>query len=194
MHSVCVYCGSRTGTDPVYAEAASTMGGAIANRAMTLIYGGGSVGLMHTAAEAALAGGGRVVGVITELLMQREVGHTGLSELHIVENMHQRKKMMADYADGFIALPGGLGTLEELFEVWTWRQLGYHNKPIGLLNVQGYFDLLLNFLAQSHGQGFVRSDVLAALGVETDPDRLLDRMVGSQPVQDDPWWRMREAI
>ncbi len=194
MHSVCVYCGSRTGTDPVYAEAASAMGGAIANRAMTLIYGGGSVGLMHAAAEAALAGGGRVVGVITELLMQREVGHTGLSELHIVENMHQRKKMMADYADGFIALPGGLGTLEELFEVWTWRQLGYHNKPIGLLNVQGYFDLLLDFLAQSHEQGFVRSDVLAALVVETDPDRLLDRMVGNQPVQDDPWWRMREAI
>ena len=194
MHSVCVYCGSRTGIDPVYAEAASAMGGAIANRAMTLIYGGGSVGLMHAAAEAALAGGGRVVGVITELLMQREVGHTGLSELHIVENMHQRKKMMADYADGFIALPGGLGTLEELFEVWTWRQLGYHNKPIGLLNVQGYFDLLLDFLAQSHEQGFVRSDVLAALVVETDPDRLLDRMVGNQPVQDDPWWRMREAI
>ncbi len=194
MHSVCVYCGSRIGTDPVYTEAATAMGGAIAGRAMTLIYGGGRVGLMHAAAEAALAGGGRVVGVITELLMQREVGHTGLSELHIVENMHQRKKMMADAADGFIALPGGLGTLEELFEVWTWRQLGYHNKPIGLLNVQGYFDRLLDFLAQSHERGFVRSDVLAPLVVETDPGRLLDRMVRSQPVQDDPWWRMREAI
>jgi conserved hypothetical protein, DprA/Smf-related, family 2 len=194
MHSVCVYCGSRTGSEPAYTEAATAMGRAIADRAMTLVYGGGSVGLMLAAAEGALAAGGRVVGVITELLMQREVGHTGLSELHIVENMHQRKKMMADYADGFIALPGGLGTLEELFEVWTWRQLGYHNKPIGLLNVQGYYDPLLDFLALSHEQGFVRSEVLAPLVVETDAARLLDRMVGSQPMQDDPWWRMREAI
>ena len=194
MHAVCVYCGSSTGADPGYVEAATAMGREIASRAMTLIYGCGSVGLMNATADAALATGGRAVGVITELLMQREVGHTGLSELHIVENMHQRKKLMADYADGFIALPGGLGTLEELFEVWTWRQLGYHNKPVGLLNVQGYYDPLLDFLAQSHEQGFVRAEVLAPLVVDTDPGRLLDRMVGSQLVQDDPWWRMREAI
>ncbi|OIQ93517.1 LOG family protein ORF6 in fasciation locus [mine drainage metagenome] len=194
MHAVCVYCGSSTGTDPGYAEAAMAMGREIANRAMTLVYGGGSVGLMNATADAVLAAGGRAVGVITELLMQREVGHTGLSELHIVENMHQRKKLMADYADGFVALPGGLGTLEELFEVWTWRQLGYHNKPVGLLNVQGYYDSLLDFLAQSHEQGFVRAEVLAPLVVDTDPGRLLDRMVGSQLVRDDPWWRMREAI
>ncbi len=194
MHAVCVYCGSSAGTDPLYAQAAVAVGHAIASRAMTLIYGGGSVGLMNVTADAALARGGRVVGVITELLMEREVGHMGLSELHIVENMHQRKKMMADYADAFIALPGGLGTLEELFEVWTWRQLGYHNKPIGLLNVQGYYDPLLDFLAQSHEQGFVRTEVLAPLVVDTDPARLLDRMAGSQAMQDDPWWRMREAI
>ena len=194
MHAVCVYCGSSTGADPSYVEAATAMGREIASRAMTLIYGGGSVGLMNATADAALAAGGRAVGVITELLMQREVGHTGLSELHIVENMHQRKKLMADFADGFIALPGGLGTLEELFEVWTWRQLGYHNKPVGLLNVQGYYDPLLDFLAQSHEQGFVRAEVLAPLVVDTEPGRLLDRMVGSQLVQEDPWWRMREAI
>lgn len=194
MHAVCVYCGSNTGTDPAYLQAATSVGRELANRAMTLVYGGGSVGLMNATANAALEAGGRAVGVITELLMKREVGHTGLSELHIVENMHQRKKLMADYADGFIALPGGLGTLEELFEVWTWRQLGYHNKPVGLLNVEGYYDPLLDFLALSHEQGFVRAEVLAPLVVDTDPGRLIDRMIGSQPVQDDPWWRMREVI
>ncbi len=194
MHSLCVYCGSRMGADPAYARAATRLGQAIADRGMTLVYGGGSVGLMNTTAEAALAAGARVVGVIPELLRSREVMHEGLSEVHVVQTMHQRKKMMADFADGFIALPGGLGTLEELFEIWTWRQLGYHNKPVGLLNVQGYYDGLLDFLAQSHEQQFVSPEVLGLLVIDNEPDRLIERMGSAQPVSDDPWWRMREAI
>ena len=194
MHSFCVYFGSRTGADSAYADCAERLGRAIAERAMTLVYGGGSVGLMHRVAESALAAGGRVVGVTTELLMGREVAHQGLSELHVVQTMHQRKKMMADFADAFIALPGGLGTLEELFEIWTWRQLGYHNKPVGLVNCEGYYDGLLDFLAQTHEQGFVSPDMLGLLLVDADPQRLLDRIAGAQPVSEDPWWRMRESI
>ncbi len=194
MHALCVYCGSRGGTDAAYARAASVLGRAIAAQGMTLVYGGGSLGLMNTVAEAALAGGGRVVGVIPERLLQREVQHEGLSELHVVQTMHQRKKMMADFADGFVALPGGLGTLEELFEIWTWRQLGYHNKPLGLLNVNGFYDGLLDFLAQTHEQGFVSPEMLGLLVVDDDAQRLLDRMRGAQPVSEDPWWRMRDVI
>ena len=194
MHSLCVYCGSRVGADPLYEQTATRLGRTIAARAMTMVYGGGSVGLMNVTADAALAAGARVIGVTTELLMRREVGHAGLSELHVVQTMHQRKKMMADFADGFVALPGGLGTLEELFEVWTWRQLGYHNKPVGLLNVRGYYDGLLDFLSQTHEQEFVRPEVLGLLLVDDDPERLLDRLGGAQPVSADPWWRMRETI
>ncbi len=194
MHSLCVYCGSRVGIDARYAQAAADLGQAIAARGMTMVYGGGSVGLMQIAAEAALAGGARVVGVTTELLMQREIGHQGLSELHVVQTMHQRKKMMADYAEAFVALPGGLGTLEELFEIWTWRQLGYHNKPVGLLNCAGYYDGLLDFLAQSHEQGLVAPDILGLLQVDDHPARLLERLAGAQPISADPWWRMRENI
>ncbi len=194
MHSLCVYCGSRTGADPAHLQAAVDLGRAIAARGLTLIYGGGSVGLMNATADAALRAGARVVGVTTELLVGREVAHEGLSELHVVQTMHQRKKMMADYADAFVALPGGIGTLEELFEIWTWRQLGYHNKPLGLLNVQGYYDGLLDFLAQSHEQGFVSPQVLGLLVVDSEPERLLLRLAGAQPVSDDPWWHMREAV
>ena len=194
MHSLCVYCGSRTGADPAYLQAAVDLGRAIAARGMTLVYGGGSVGLMNATADAALQAGARVVGVTTELLVRREVAHEGLSELHVVQTMHQRKKMMADFADAFVALPGGIGTLEELFEIWTWRQLGYHNKPVGLLNVQGYYDGLLDFLAQSHEQAFVSPQVLGLLVVDSDPERLLLRLAGAQPASEDPWWRMREAV
>ena len=194
MHSVCVYCGSGSGTDPVYARAAQALGHALAARAMTLVYGGGKVGLMGVVADAALERGARVVGAITERLVGREVAHTGLSELQVVQTMYQRKKAMADVADGFITLPGGLGTLEELFETWTWRQLGYHNKPLGMLNVQGYFDPLLDFLAQGHEQGFIKTSSLAPMIIDDDPARLLTRMAASQPLADDPWWTMREKI
>ena len=139
--SVCVYCGSRTGASPAFEAAARATGALIGRMGWQLVYGGGRAGLMGAVADAALAHGARVVGVIPESLMHRELGHTGLSELHVVQTMHERKRLMAERSDAFLALPGGIGTLEELFEVWTWRQLGYHDKPVGLLNSDGYYGL-----------------------------------------------------
>jgi uncharacterized protein (TIGR00730 family) len=172
--AVCVYCGSRDGEQPAYAEAARAIGGGIARRGWKLVYGGGRAGLMGRVADAALAAGGRVVGVIPRSLMEREVGHAGLTELHVVDTMHQRKRLMAERSDAFIALPGGIGTFEELFEVWTWRQLGYHDKPVGLLNAAGYYDTLLGFLGQTVADGFVSPPQRALLEVATDPEALLD--------------------
>jgi uncharacterized protein (TIGR00730 family) len=179
--SVCVYCGSRHGTRPSYTEAARALGSAIGSRGWQLVYGGGNVGLMGEVADAVLATGGRVVGVIPESLMQREVGHTGLTELHVVPTMHQRKQMMAERADAFIALPGGIGTLEELYEVWTWRQLGYHRQPIGLLNIDGFYDTLLAFMQQTVDEGFLSTPQLAAVEVGTDPVEMLLRLARSAP-------------
>ena len=176
--SACVYCGSRHGTRPAYAQAARALGRAIGTRAWQLVYGGGKVGLMGEVADAVIAAGGRAVGVIPETLMHREVGHPGLHELHVVPTMHLRKQMMAERADVFIALPGGIGTLEELFEVWTWRQLGYHSQPIGLLNVDGYFDPLLAFMQRSVDEGFLAAEQLAVLHVDTDAEALLLRLAG----------------
>ena len=172
--SVCVYCGSRDGASPAYARAATAVGGAIARRGWQLVYGGGRAGLMGRVADAALAAGGRVVGVIPRTLMDREVGHAGLTELHVVDTMHQRKRLMAERSDAFIALPGGIGTFEELFEVWTWRQLGYHDKPVGLLNVEGYYDALLGFLGQTVTGGFVAPQQHALLEVASDAETLLE--------------------
>ncbi|MDP3084946.1 MAG: TIGR00730 family Rossman fold protein [Rubrivivax sp.] len=174
--SLCVYCGSRPGTRPAYAAAARALGQAIGERAWQLVYGGGRVGLMGEVADATLASGGRVVGVIPETLMQREVGHRGLNELHVVPTMHLRKQMMAERADAFIALPGGIGTLEELYEVWTWRQLGYHDQPIGLLNIEGYFDPLLQFMQRAVDEGFLSAQQLAVVEVGTEPTELLLRL------------------
>ena len=171
--SVCVYCGSRHGTRPAYTAAAQTLGTAIGARGWQLVYGGGKVGLMGEVADATLQAGGRVVGVIPETLKKLEVGHTGLQELHVVATMHERKQMMAERADLFIALPGGIGTLEELYEVWTWRQLGYHDQPIGLLNVDGYYDGMLSFMAHTVAEGFLSSGQLAALTVGHDAVALL---------------------
>jgi len=171
--SVCVYCGSRSGTRPDYVQAARALGQAIGAVGGQLVYGGGRVGLMGEVADAALGAGARVVGVIPETLMRREVGHAGLHELHVVPTMHVRKQMMAERADAFIALPGGIGTLEELYEVWTWRQLGYHAQPIGLLNVAGYYDGLLQFMQRSVDEGFLSSEQLGVLQVGTDPVALL---------------------
>jgi uncharacterized protein (TIGR00730 family) len=179
--SVCVYCGSRHGARPSYTEAARALGSAIGSRGWQLVYGGGNVGLMGEVADAVLATGGRVVGVIPESLMQREVGHTGLTELHVVPTMHQRKQMMAERADAFIALPGGIGTLEELYEVWTWRQLGYHRQPIGLLNIDGFYDTLLAFMQQTVDEGFLSAPQLAAVEVGTDPVEMLLRLSRSAP-------------
>jgi uncharacterized protein (TIGR00730 family) len=174
--SLCVYCGARHGARPAYAQAARALGRAIGERGWQLVYGGGNVGLMGELADATLAAGGRVVGVIPESLMRREVGHAGLHELHVVPTMHVRKQMMAERAQAFIALPGGIGTLEELYEAWTWRQLGYHDQPIGLLNVDGYFDPLLEFMRRTVAEGFLGADQLATLQVADDPLDLLLRL------------------
>lgn len=174
--SVCVYCGSRFGDDPAFERVARRLGTSLGARGGQLVYGGGRVGLMGSVADAALAAGARVVGVIPQALMDREVGHCGLSELHVVQTMHERKQLMAERADAFVALPGGIGTLEELYEVWSWQQLGYHDKPVALLNVAGYYDELLAFMSTGHRRGFVSDAQHAALIVDDDVDRLLDRL------------------
>ncbi|HKW84179.1 MAG TPA: TIGR00730 family Rossman fold protein [Burkholderiaceae bacterium] len=174
--SVCVYCGSRPGAQSAYAEAARSIGTEIGRRGWQLVYGGGRAGLMGVVADAALAAGAPVVGVIPESLMGRELGHRGLTELHVVQTMHERKLMMAERSDAFVALPGGIGTFEELFEVWSWRQLGYHDKPLGLLNVIGYYDTLLTFLGESERQGLMTKEQLTLLQVGNEPVALLDEL------------------
>jgi len=174
--SLCVYCGSRLGSQPAYEAAARRVGTLIGERGWQLVYGGGNAGLMGVVANAALAVGAQVVGIIPHSLMDRELGHVGLTELHVVDTMHERKQMMAERADAFLALPGGIGTFEELFEVWTWRQLGYHDKPVGLLNVGGYYDRLLSFLDLSVTDGFVAPPQRELLQVASDPAELLQRL------------------
>jgi uncharacterized protein (TIGR00730 family) len=176
MLSVCVYCGSRLGDSPLFEAAARELGSAIAARGGRLVYGGGRVGLMGVVADAALSGGAPVVGVIPDALMKREVGHTGLTELMVVQTMHERKLAMAERADVFVAMPGGIGTLEEIFEVWSWQQLGYHDKPVGLLDVDRYYRHLLAFMDAGLARGFVSPAQHAALMVDTDASRLLDRL------------------
>ena len=184
--SLCVFCGSRPGEHPAYAEAARRVGSAIGARGWQLVYGGGRAGLMGIVASAALEAGAPVIGVIPRSLMDREVGHRGLTELHVVETMHPRKLIMAERSDAFIAVPGGIGTFEELFEVWSWRQLGYHDKPLGLLNVEGYFDALLAFMAKTVDQGFVAPPQHGLLQVDTDPVVLLDRIAALMPLATAP--------
>ncbi|HLO76698.1 MAG TPA: TIGR00730 family Rossman fold protein, partial [Magnetospirillum sp.] len=169
MRRVCVFCGSSRGTNPAYAEAAAATGRLIAQRGLGLVYGGGDVGLMGIVANAALAAGGEVIGVIPDALMRMEVGNPNLTALHVVGTMHERKAMMAELSDGFIALPGGIGTLEELFEVWTWGQLGLHPKPLGLLDVAGYYDHLHAFLDHTVAEGFLKDRHRAMVAVDADP-------------------------
>ncbi len=176
MKTICVYCGSSAGRDPRYIEAAQGLARAMAARGIALVYGGAHIGVMGALADEMLAQGGHVIGVIPERLQIPEVMHQGLSEIHITRSMHERKTLMATRADGFIALPGGIGTLEELFEIWTWAQLGFHAKPCALLNVAGYYDRLLGFLAHASNEGFVSSRHQALMMVEQDIDCLLDRM------------------
>lgn len=176
MKRVCVFCGSRVGRDPAFRAAAAAVGQAIARRGLGLVYGGGSVGLMGAMADAALAAGGEVVGVIPRQLEEREIAHAGLSALHVVDSMHERKAKMADLADSFVALPGGLGTLEELFEAATWAQLGIHRKPIGLLDVGGYFASLVAFLDHAVSAGFLRPEHRGLVLLHGDIDALLDEL------------------
>ena len=175
--SICVYCGSRPGTEPAFAEAARQVGLWIAQNKGQLVYGGGHNGLMGMMADACLQAGGRVVGVIPKALVEKEWAHSGCSELHVVENMHERKSLMAERADAFLAMPGGIGTFEEFFEVWTWRQLGYHDKPVGLLNIQGYYDNLLAFLSTSVQQGFMNAEQMQLIRSGTNTESLLKSLV-----------------
>lgn len=187
MNSLCVFCGSSPGKSPQYLAAARRLGEALAWRRIRLIYGGGRVGIMGEVADSVLASGGEVVGIIPRTLMEREVGHTGLTQLHVVESMHQRKAMMADLSDGFVALPGGIGTMEEFFEVWTWGQLGLHQKPYGLLDVAGYFQPLISFLDHMTEEGFLREGYRDMVLVETDPEALLERLVSFTPLPAPRW-------
>lgn len=183
---ICVFCGSSPGRLPAYAEAAAGLGRLLAERGIGLVYGGATVGTMGVLADAALAAGGEAHGVIPTQLFEREVAHQGLTTLYEVADMHQRKAKMAELSDGFIALPGGAGTLEELFEVWTWSQLGLHSKPIGLLDVEGYFGRLTPFLDHLVAEEFLRPQSRAALHVDADPDALLDKMA-SVPASRRQW-------
>jgi uncharacterized protein (TIGR00730 family) len=175
--SLCVYCGSRPGKTPEFAALARQVGTWIGEHGGQLVYGGGHNGLMGIMADAALAAGGRVIGVIPKALVEKEWAHTGCTELHIVENMHDRKRIMAEHADAFLALPGGIGTLEEFFEVWTWRQLGYHDKPIGLLNMNGFYDSLLTFLGSAVTAGFMNDWQMDLIRTGADAKPLLEALV-----------------
>ena len=175
--SVCVYCGSRMGENPRFAAVAAEVGQWIGSHGGQLVYGGGRNGLMGIVADATLAAGGRVVGIIPHALVEKEWAQTNCTELHVVDTMHERKRMMAERADAFLALPGGIGTFEELFEVWTWRQLGYHDKPVGLLNSEGYYDSLLSFIHQVENAGFMSDWQTRLVRVGHEPLALLQSLV-----------------
>lgn len=187
LRRLCVYCASSPGVQPIYAERARTMGALIAGRGIELVYGGGHVGLMGTVADGALDAGGHVIGVIPRALMDRELGHTRIQDLRVVADMHERKMTMAGLADAFVALPGGWGTIEELTEMLTWLQLGIHAKPIGILNVAGYYDDFLTFAERMIDQGFVRPEHRALYRVESEPAALLDRLAEPVPAALDKW-------
>ncbi len=182
MKRVCIFCGSRPGALPEYATAARNCGKVLAARGLTLVYGGGNVGLMGVVADAALEAGGEVIGVIPRKLIEREVAHNGLSSLIAVGSMHERKQKMAELADAFVALPGGIGTMEELFEVFTWQQLGLHQKPVGLLNVSGFYDSLLGFLSHMRTHRFLKAEQFERLLVERELETLLGRLEAFVPV------------
>ncbi len=177
--SLCVYCGSRPGVDLHYAQAARDVGAWIGRHGGQLVYGGGQNGLMGIVADATTAAGGSVVGIIPQFMVEREWARPSCDELHIVSTMHERKQMMVDRADAFVALPGGIGTFEEFFEAWTWRQLGYHNKPVGLLNLGGYYNDLLKFLQSSVSQGFMQQNHLQLITHHTSVSPLLSTLIES---------------
>lgn len=193
MKSICVFCGSNSGILDAYESAARATGRTIAEAGCKLVYGGAKVGLMGTVADAALKAGGEVIGVLPRALQEKELGHEGLSELHMVGSMHERKALMAELSDGFIALPGGVGTLEEIFEVWTWSQLGYHGKPCGFLNIEGYYDHLLAFLDHQTSQGFMKHPMRAMAQVADTPDQLLELFRAYEPPATQKWIRKGET-
>lgn len=193
MRRLCVFCGSSTGNQPLYTDVAVRLADELARRGMGLVYGGGSVGLMGVLADAALARGVSVDGVIPRHLNDLEIGHKGLTKLHVVDSMHERKALMAELSDGFMALPGGVGTLEELFEVYTWGQLGLHTKPVGLLDVAGYYGPLIAFLDQAVTEGFIRSEHRKFLLEGQDPAELLNAMGAWVPPRVPKWLDRTES-
>jgi uncharacterized protein (TIGR00730 family) len=191
--SICVFCGSNAGADPAYLAAAQAVGEGLAGRGIRVVYGGGRVGMMGALADAARAAGGEVVGVIPQQIFDLEIGHTGLDDLRVVGSMHERKALMAELADAFITLPGGIGTLEELFEVFTWAQLGLHRKPLGLLDVGGYYELLTAFLDHAVQQGFLRAETRRMIAVADGLDELLDAFERWEPVAMRKWIDLDET-
>jgi uncharacterized protein (TIGR00730 family) len=191
MKRVLVFCGSSPGGRPEYAQTAEELGRELASRGVDVVYGGAHVGLMGALADAALAAGGKVIGVIPNRLVEAEIAHAGLTELHIVNTMHERKAMMAELSDAVIALPGGTGTLDELFEMFTWSQLGLHRLPIGLLDTAEYWQPLLRFLEHSVNERFLRAEHFETLLVERDPGYLLDRLSSHQPLALNKWMDRR---
>jgi uncharacterized protein (TIGR00730 family) len=187
LQTVCVFCAANPGNDPVYQREARDFGALLAREGRRVVFGGGRTGLMGALAEGALASGGNIVGVMPRHLVDREVAHTGLTELHVVGSMHERKTMLSQLADGFVAMPGGIGTLEELFEIWTWGQLGLHRKPYGLLNIGGFFDPLLAFLDHAVRDGFIGAESRGMLAVDSDPRALLTRMEAMEPPRVRQW-------
>lgn len=187
LRSICVFCGASPGATPIYQEAAEALGRHLAENGIQLVYGGGAVGLMGMVANAALTAGGEVIGIIPQSLKDAEVGHSGLTRLEVVDGMHARKARMAELSDAFIALPGGLGTLEELFEVWTWGQLGYHAKPLGLLEVNGFFDPLLTFLDHLVQERFVRQPHRDMLQRAASPAELVSALAAWKPLAAPKW-------
>ena len=187
MRKLCVFCGSSPGADPRFIGAAHALGGAIAQTGRVLVYGGASVGLMGALADAVLEGGGEVIGVMPQALVDREVAHKGLTELHVVASMHERKTLMAELADAFVAMPGGLGTLEEFFEVWTWAQLGLHQKPLGVFGPQEFFSPLFQFLDSLVAQRFVRPEHREMITVEENPLALLEKLAHRKPSGASKW-------
>jgi uncharacterized protein (TIGR00730 family) len=183
LHRVCVFAGSSIGERTSYAAAAELLGRTLAEQHIGIVYGGGGIGLMGRLADAALAAGGEVIGVIPEALHQREVGHAGLTKMHVVSSMHERKAMMASYADAFVVLPGGLGTLEETFEVWTWGQLGFHRKPIGLLDVDGFWQPMITMIDRMVDQGFVHAQHRQIVCIDTQVPGLLEQLRAWQPIE-----------
>lgn len=187
MHSIAVFCGSSPGRNPIYKEMAIELGRTFARRGITLVYGAGNIGLMGAMADAVLENGGKVIGSIPHFIKEKEVCHTGLTELHTVDSMHQRKQIMAELADGFITLPGGFGTLDELFEILTWKQLQLHAKPIGLLNWNGYYDHLIAHIGHMIEEGFIKPHHRDLLIVAPDLDNLLDQMLQAPRHFDTKW-------
>ena len=193
MQRICVFCGSRPGIRSDYAIAARALGAALVRAGLTLVYGGGRVGIMGVIADEVIARGGEVIGVIPRPLWKREVGHGGVADLRVVESMHERKALFAELSDGFVALPGGIGTLEEIFEVWTWSQLGVHSKPVGFLDVGGYYGPLFEFLDQGVAEGFIDSRTRNTLIVEREPEALLARFAAYRPPDVRQWIEREET-